>query len=216
MIAHQWRQPLSVIGMVANNMLIDIDLNDFESKKAEKYSQDILEQTEHLSDTINDFRNFFKPDKEAVIIEILTVITGTYSIVKSLLKNNNIEFKTSFETHSKVYVFERELIQVFINIINNAKDALVENHIENAWIDIKIYDDEKYVNTEVCDNGGGIDNSVIENIFDPYFTTKDDKNGTGLGLYMSKMIIEEHLHGIIEANNTDTGTCVKVRLPKDG
>ena len=215
MIAHQWRQPLSVISMDANNMLLDIALENFNTDEAEKYANSITEQTQHLSKTIDDFRNFFKPDKVISEVNIRETVDSTLTIVKDALKNNNIELTSSFETDKDVKAYPRELMQVFINIINNSKDALKLHKREDALINIRVYEDEKYINTEICDNGGGIDADILSKVFDPYFSTKDEKTGTGLGLYMSKMIIEEHLNGIIEACNKDEGACFTVRLLKE-
>ena len=215
MIAHQWRQPLSVISMDANNMLLDIALENFNTDEAEKYANSITEQTQHLSKTIDDFRNFFKPDKVISEVNIRETVDSTLTIVKDALKNNNIELTSSFETDKDVKAYPRELMQVFINIINNSKDALKLHKREDALINIRVYEDEKYINTEICDNGGGIDADILSKVFDPYFSTKDEKTGTGLGLYMSKMIIEEHLNGIIEACNSDEGACFRVRLLKE-
>ena len=215
MIAHQWRQPISVISMDANNMLLDIGLEDFNITEAERYAKSITKQTQHLSETIDDFRNFFKPDKIILEINIKEVLDSTFPIVKDSLINNNIELTTSFETDREVKAYPRELMQVFVNIINNAKDALKSNNQNNASISIRVYEDEKYVNTEICDNGGGIDIDVLPKVFDPYFSTKDEKTGTGLGLYMSKMIVEEHLNGFIEAYNTDKGACFNIGLLKE-
>ncbi|MBU0720664.1 PAS domain S-box protein [bacterium] len=214
MIAHQWRQPIAGISMDANNMLVDIAIGDFDANTAEKYSRDILEQTSHLSKTIDDFRNFFKPDKTFSKVKMQTIIGETYAIVKESLINNNIEFKAKYNSYSEVSAYQRELMQVFVNIINNAKDSLVSNGIKNALISINVYDDGKYVNTEVCNNGTGIEEDILQKIFDPYFTTKDEKNGTGLGLYMSKMIIEEHLNGKIDVCNSNQGVCFIIRLLK--
>ncbi|MFA6136598.1 MAG: PAS domain S-box protein [Sulfurimonas sp.] len=214
MIAHQWRQPIAGIAMDANNMLLDIALNEFDINSAEKYSISIIDQTEHLSKTIDDFRNFFKPDKTLTTVTLKDIIEETHAIVKDSLKNNSIEFKSSYDSDTEVKAYPRELMQVFVNIINNAKDSLVANKREDAVITVKVYDDEEYVNTEVCDNGVGIDIEILPKIFDPYFTTKDEKTGTGLGLYMSKMIIEEHLKGKIEVSSEDKGACFRVRLLK--
>lgn len=215
MIAHQWRQPIAGIAMDANNMLLDIALDTFSASDAAKYAQEILDQTSHLSKTIDDFRNFFKPDKSVISVKVENILENTLAIVKESLTNNNITLNTTYRSESLVDAYPRELMQVFINIINNAKDSLLSNHIKDGHIDINIYDDEEYVNTEICDNGGGIDVTILPKIFDPYFSTKDEKTGTGLGLYMSKMIIEEHLHGLIEAtNNTNGGACFNVRLLK--
>lgn len=215
MIAHQWRQPISCIAMDANNMMMDIGFDTFDTVTAEEYAKNILEQTQHLSKTIDDFRNFFKPDKSRVSLKLQNLMDETLTIVKDSLANNTISLQISYLSQTEVDVYPRELMQVFVNIINNSRDALMSDHTPNALIEIKIYDDEYYVNTEICDNGSGIDATILPKIFDPYFSTKDDKTGTGLGLYMSKMIVEEHLHGKIEvSNNQDKGACFKVRLLK--
>jgi len=215
MIAHQWRQPISTISMDANNMLVDIALGDFNTADAEKYANRIIEQTQHLSRTIDDFRNFFKPDKVISEVDIKETVENALSIVHYSLEKNNIELITSFETDKKVKAYPRELVQVFVNIINNSKDILVQNKQNNASINIRVHEDEKYINIEICDNGGGIDIDILPKIFDPYFSTKDEKIGTGLGLYMSKLIIEEHLNGTIEAYNSNEGACFNIKLLKD-
>jgi len=214
MIAHQWRQPLSIISMDINNLLVDIDLDSLDSNEVKKLSNNILHQTAHLSQTIDDFSNFFKPEKTIARVEIKTILDETYTIVKDSLVNNNIQFIPNIESHLKINAYTRELMQVFLNIINNAKYALIERKIDNAFIKIRVYNDDKYMNTQICDNANGIDKNIIAKIFEPYFTTKE-KNGTGLGLYMSKMIIEEHLNGILEVANSDVGACFTVRLPLD-
>jgi PAS domain S-box-containing protein len=214
MIAHQWRQPISVIALDANNMLVDIKLNDFSAANAEKYAKDILHQTQHLSKTIDDFRNFFKPDKAISKVNMQDVLDETYHIIKDSLSNNTIELKKSYTSVSEVDAYPRELMQVFVNIINNSKDSLLANHRDNPFIEVKVYEDENYVITDICDNGVGIDEKIQAKIFDPYFTTKDEKTGTGLGLYMSKVIIEDHLHGKLETFNMDKGACFRVMLLK--
>lgn len=215
MIAHQWRQPLTVISMDANNMLLDIRLDDLNINNIKEYADDILMQTQHLSKTIDDFRNFFKPDKSASRLKIKEVLESTYIIVKDSLVNNNISLETSYTSESEVDAYERELMQVFVNIIMNAKDSLMQQKPEHACISIKVFEDEKAVITDICDNGTGIDKAILSKVFDPYFTTKDEKTGTGLGLYMSKMIIEDHLHGHIEAYNQKiSGACFRVKLYK--
>lgn len=216
MIAHQWRQPISIVSMIANNILLDAALGSFDASKAQSYSKDIIEQTQHLSKTIDDFRNFFKPDKSVSKIDIKDIMDEVFSIVKESLKNNSIKFNISYESKTQIEGYPRELMQVFVNIINNAKDALVSKKTKDALIEVNIYEDEKYLNTKICDNAGEIPKDILFKIFDPYFTTKDEKTGTGLGLYMSKMIIEDHLHGIIEVLNIQNGVCFIVRLPKTG
>ncbi|WP_331774135.1 PAS domain S-box protein [Sulfurospirillum sp. 1612] len=215
MIAHQWRQPLSTISMDANNMLLDIALEQLDMSHAENYAHNIMQQTQHLSQTIDDFRNFFKPDKVIVTVKIEEIVEQTLSIVADSLKNNSITLTTSFETDKLVDTYPRELMQVFVNIITNAKDALVLQKKENALISIRVYEDHHYINTTICDNGGGIDEAILPKVFDPYFSTKDEKTGTGLGLYMGKMIIEKHLGGILEVCNNHAGACFTIRLLKN-
>jgi len=215
MIAHQWRQPLSVISMDANNILLDIAMGDLDVNASEEYANSIVQQTQHLSGTIDDFRNFFKPDKAISKINIRDTINKTLSMVADSLKSNSIKLKSTFETEKQVDAYPRELMQVFVNIITNAKDALISNKSDVAQINIRVYENEKYVNTEICDNGGGIDADTLPKVFDPYFSTKNEKNGTGLGLHMSKMIIEEHLHGKIEVKNKNEGACFTVSLLKN-
>ncbi len=215
MIAHQWRQPVSGIAMDANNMLLDIALGDFSAEAAEAYGKEILGQTEHLSKTIDDFRNYFKPEQVTVKVTLKQVLEDTYTIVRESLSSHNIAFTITYSSESEVNAYPRELMQVFVNIINNAKDALIAKSAKDARIELRVINDGEYVTTEICDNGGGIDASIIDKVFDPYFTTKDAKTGTGIGLYMSKMIIEEHLHGLLEVSNSDDGACFRVRLLKN-
>jgi len=215
MIAHQWRQPIAVIAMDANNMLVDIALDSFDVNTAESYAKNITSQTQHLSKTIDDFRNFFKPDKEISEVNISKILDDTFVIVKDSLKNNNIELITTFDTDKLIKAYPRELMQVFVNIITNAKDALVTKKPKSPVINIRVYEDEEYLNTEVFDNGGGVDIGILSKIFDPYFSTKEEKNGTGLGLYMCKMIIENHLNGSIEVSNKQEGACFTIRLLKN-
>lgn len=134
--------------------------------------------------------------------------------MKDSLKNNNITFTSSFETQTEIDAYPRELMQVFVSIITNSKDALVYMKKENAFIAVRVFEDEKYVITEICDNGGGIADDILPKVFDPYFSTKNEKNGTGLGLYISKTIIEDHLKGLIEVYNNKNGASFIIRLLK--
>ena len=213
MIAHQWRQPIAGISMDINNLLLDIELGEFNVESAKQYSYNILSQTTYLSKTIDDFRNFFKPDKTPTKINLNAIIDETYSLVKDALKNNNISFEKIADEEIYVEVYPRELMQMFVNIINNSKDAIVGSNQDNGRITAKIYSENSDAVVEITDNGGGVDEQIIQKIFDPYFSTKDDKSGTGLGLYISKMIIEDHLKGRIVGKNTDDGFSIKVCLP---
>ena len=213
MIAHQWRQPITVIAMGANNMLVDIELEEVKEESFKEEAKNILKQTEYLSKTIDDFRNFFRPDKEKEEVNLEEVMTEAQKIIGKTLEHANITLSIKDKNGYKVKTYSRELLQVFINLLKNSKEALIEHREKDRHIDVMISDDADNVITTVCDNGGGIDEAIIDKIFDPYFSTKDEKTGTGLGLYMSKTIIEKHLHGMLEVSNTKEGACFKIAIP---
>jgi len=213
MIAHQWRQPITVIAMGANNMLVDIELEEVNEESIKEQAESILKQTEYLSKTIDDFRNFFRPSKKKEEVKLEEVMAEAEVIIDKSLENNKITLTIKDNNGYKVKTYSRELLQVFINLLKNAKESLIEHREKDRHIDVMISDDVDNVITTICDNGGGIDEAIIERIFDPYFSTKDEKTGTGLGLYMSKTIIEKHLHGMIEVSNTKEGACFKITIP---
>jgi len=215
MIAHQWRQPIAAIAMDVNNMLVDIELDNIDIDEFKNSLNGILNQTKHLSDTIDDFRNFFRQKKDKETVKIIDVLNDVLKIIGKSLQNNNIELTIKNNSNSVLNIYARELLQVFLNLFSNAKYALVENKKEGRKIDVVIDEDEKIVKILVCDNGGGIKDDIIHKIFEPYFSTKPQKQGTGIGLYMSKMIIDKHLYGTIEAYNKEDGACFKIVLYKE-
>jgi len=217
MIAHQWRQPISVIAMEANNMLADIEFDEIETEAFSRDAQIIIEQTQHLSKTIDDFRNFFRPGKKKEQAIPRDVMEECFAIVGKSLENNNIEVIKNYQTDRSLLIYSRELLQVFINLIKNAKEALTEHQTNNRKIIIDIFEkkeqDVSYVLIHIIDNAGGIPEDIQDKVFEPYFSTKGKQSGTGLGLYMSKTIIEEHLDGKIEINNTDNGVQFSMKIP---
>jgi PAS domain S-box-containing protein len=217
MIAHQWRQPISVIAMGANNILADIELNMINEETLRVGARDIIEQTQHLSKTIDDFRNFFKPNKEVEDVSIKNLIDEVLQIMGKSLENNDIELNINMEENFVVKTFSRELLQVMINIIKNAKEVINEREIKSGeiWIDISKTSHNELCLIKVSDNGGGFEEELQERLFEPYFSTKSEKVGTGLGLYMSKIIIEKHLKGSINAYNQKEGACFEINIPID-
>ena len=215
MIAHQWRQPISAIAMDVNNMLVDIELDDIDMEEFKNNLEGILEQTKHLSNTIDDFRNFFKPDKEKEDVELAKVMEDALKIIGKSLQNNNITVLYENNSTSVFHLYSRELLQVFLNLLSNAKDALLEKDAKEKVITIRIDEEESFAKITICDNGGGIKDGIIHKIFEPYFSTKKQKQGTGLGLYMSKIIVNKHLYGSIEAYNKQEGACFVVQLFKE-
>ena len=216
MIAHQWRQPLGVISMDVNNILADIELGTLKDESLQEELKSINEQTTHLSKTIDDFRNFFRRDKVQDYVSIEDVFMSAFNLIGKSLQNNEITIHNEFDGSLKAKVYERELQQVFINILKNAKEAMENNQTQNKRVTNKIYETPEGVVIEICDNGGGMDADVKEKIFEPYFSTKDEKNGTGLGLYMSKIIVEKHLCGSLSVVSSQDGACFKIVIPKEG
>lgn len=212
MIAHQWRQPISVISMACNNILIDVELGMIDNEQLKDSAEEMIEQTEYLSQTIEDFRNFFKPDKKKEIINPKDVIDETLSIMSSSLENNDISIIFEKIDDCKVSVFSRELLQVFLNIMKNAKEAFEDKDISNKIIQISVKKINQSVRIEIYDNAGNINEKIKDKIFDPYFSTKDEKTGTGLGMYMSKTIIEKHLNGELGFYNRDEGVVFYIDL----
>lgn len=215
MIAHQWRQPITAIGMGAQNMQLDIELEEIDPKRFDEKLSKIVEQTHFLSNTIDDFRDFLKPNKKPGTHMLSEILEGALNIIAKSLENNNIKLKKSFKNDIEITTFRNEVIQVLINIINNAKDIIKIKEIEDGLITIEVDADKHNAYIKICDNAGGIPQDVLPKIFEPYFTTKDEKGGTGLGLYMSQMIIEKHLKGKIMVENINGGACFTVLLPRN-
>jgi signal transduction histidine kinase/ABC-type nitrate/sulfonate/bicarbonate transport system substrate-binding protein len=224
MIAHQWRQPLGAI----NSAVISIDLKlnsgilDFDDKDdREKIIKFINEKHKNINNyvetltlTIDDFRNFFKPDKDKEIVRLIAPIQKALLIVDSSLQKNSININLNIDEDDEVEIFQNEILQVILNIIKNAEDNFIEKNSEYRQIDITTQCTNEHCYIKIEDNGGGIEEDIIPNIFDPYFSTKDEKNGTGLGLYMSKIIVEDHNNGELSVKNSQNGACFQIKLPK--
>ncbi len=214
MIAHQWRQPLNNLSILNQTIILKYKTNKLNSDVMEYFKLNSSKQINNMSDTIDDFRNFFKPEKEKIEFYINNVIVDTISIIKPILKQNKITLVNHCtENKYKILGYPNELGQGIINILNNAKDALIDNQIETKEIIISTNQIENNIILKIQDNAGGISENIIEKIFDPYFSTKDDKNGTGLGLYMTKIIIENHMSGEIKVSNIDNGAMFEITLP---
>jgi len=221
-IAHQWRQPLSVISTAASGIKIQKAVNNLSDESLEDFTNKIIDSTTFLSNTIDDFRDFFKPDKEKNSFFINDSIEKSLQIVGSKFKNREIEVIKNLEK-IQIQSFENELIQVFINILNNSRDALENLDIKDRYIFIDTFlVNEKLVIT-FKDNGGGIPQSLINRVFEPYFTTKHKSQGTGIGMFMSEEIITKHLDGVISVSNEKytydgklfKGALFKIVLPLD-
>ena len=202
-IAHQWKQPLSVISTCASGIKFEKEFNEEKDDRLFDALDLIVENTQYLSKTIDDFRNFFKADKIVEDFCINESITHVLKLLKSSIQNHNIQVETHLDGDLIINGYPNEFLQVLINLINNAKDALITQEINTRFITIKTYVRNKEYFIEINDNGGGVDESIISKIFDPYFTTKHKSQGTGIGLYMSHQIIVEHMNGTINAKNIE-------------
>ncbi len=199
-IAHQWRQPLSVISTAASGIQMQRAYNILDESIMDKSLELIVSTTEHLSGTIDDFRNFFKQDKEKTEFKIGDSITKSLNIVSSKFKNRNIVIQQDL-VEIKVLGFENELVQVIMNLLNNSRDALEKIDINDRIIFIKTFIKNKKAYLTIQDSGGGIPEDIIGKVFEPYFTTKHQAQGTGIGLYMSAEIIAKHMNGDLEVEN---------------
>ncbi len=216
MIAHQWRQPLSAIGVTTQNLDLHLDINDTVDKKLFKNEISLIsEYIKYLSQTIDDFRNFFRDDKDKENILFEDIVNNALKIIGKALKSNNIEVETSFNSNKKINIYKNELSQVVLNLIQNAEDAIVDNNIKNPKIIIEIQESKLGQTLSIKDNAGGIKDDILNKIFEPYFSTKKNKNGTGLGLYMSKIIIEDHCRGSLSVENIEDGVEFKISLEEN-
>jgi signal transduction histidine kinase len=212
-IAHQWRQPLNTIGLINQDLYFKMMLNKFKDEDFKKAHTQIDKNIQYMSKTIDDFRNYYNTDKQVTSYLLRGVVDDVVNIVEATLSHEKINLTIVSKDDIYVSGIRNELIQVIINIINNAKDALKEKNIENKMISIFIKEDQDNAYISILDNANGIKENIIDKIFDPYFTTKFAHQGTGIGLYMSKMIIEKNLGGSLSVNNEKNGACFKITLP---
>ncbi len=212
MIAHQWRQPLNFIGTTTAAIQFDIFFNKLDKDELLKHTDNIAKQSQYLSDTIDDFRNFFRNDTGVEDISYSELIDSVLNIIGESIESKGITIIKDLKSKNTFTTYSNELKHVIINIIKNAEDILLENKVQNPYIKITTYDEELHSILAISDNGGGISEDVMEKIFDPYFSTKTKKNGTGLGLYMSKIIVEEHCAGSLQVGNTKDGAEFKILL----
>jgi len=212
-IAHQWRQPLNALSLLLQKQQIFYERGVLTPDKIQESVEKGTMLINKMSSTIDDFRDFFKPSKQKVIFDIKHAIDSTLELIDAALYNQNIRLNIDIQEGNKIYGYENEFSQVILNIINNAKDALVQKKIQNSEINLQTYLKDNIIHLQICDNAGGIADNHLNKIFEPYFTTKEEGQGTGIGLYMSKMIIEENMGGKVYAENKNQGACFTISFP---
>ena len=214
MIAHQWRQPLQAVSILIQKLpLIKMVDGQISDELLEDVVSQVGSQLDYMSKTIDDFRDYFKPNKKKEEVYIENVINKSMDFLTYLFKINSVEIRYKNGSTSKIELFLNEMVQVFINLAKNSCDAMIEREIKDRFINIYSYEKNKKLYIEFEDNAGGISKNFLNKIFEPYFSTKSNKNGTGLGLYMIKTIIEQYSFGKIDVYNTEVGTKFIIELP---
>ena len=217
MIAHQWRQPLTAISARVNNLLFKIIMDEKINKELfQEQLEHIGEYSQHLSKTIDDFRGFFDKYKTKDKTTLEDIVNSTLSIIQTSTENKNIKIITDLNSNQIIETYSSEVKQVVLNLLKNAEDALLDTKTTNPMITIQTKSDlDNNQLLIVKDNAGGIPDNIIDNIFDPYFSTKKEKDGTGIGLYMSKTIIEDHCGGKLSVSNNNDGAVFKIVFNKE-
>jgi signal transduction histidine kinase len=212
MIAHQWRQPLSAISATSATITVQAQLETLNNDKAYELAKNISSTSQHLSKTIDDFRNFFNDNKEKELSSLKEIVEDTLNIMEASIVNKNITIVTNSLCQKEFETFPSEVKQVLLNILKNAQDVLIDKEIPNPKITLNTSCSDKVQTLSISDNAGGIPQDIIHKIFDPYFSTKLQKDGTGLGLYMSKMIIEDHCEGKLYVHNSESGAVFTIKF----
>lgn len=211
-IAHQWRQPLNTLGLVIQQVQLYHDLGDFNGEFLKEKTLMCMGLIQHMSLTIDDFRDFFRPDREKEVFEVNQIIERTLTLIIESFKNQHIGIELHMDAHPMISGYPNEYAQVLLNILMNSKDALAGHKPEDARIVLHSFEENGKAVITITDNGGGIAGGVIDRIFDPYFTTKETDKGTGIGLFMSKAIIEKNMGGRLTVRNTGGGAEFRIEV----
>lgn len=210
-IGHQWRQPLNNLSLLIHDVREALEFGEINDQYIDRFTRESMLQIKHMSRTINDFRKFYKPNKEKTLFSVGDSIEEALSIFSMSLKNHGIQVEFEYRGQQMAYGYPNEYSQVVLNILTNARDAFVQKDINNRKLHINIGETKEIVTAEFIDNAGGIEPTLLKKVFDPYFTTRE--NGTGLGLYLTKMILKK-MNGSVSVENTGDGARFCVSVPK--
>ena len=211
-IAHQWRQPLNTLALLIQQTVLFHDTPRFSRDFLQSNSDKAMALIKHMSETIDDFRDFFKTDKEPVYFDINRMIEKTIALIEQNLLTHNIKVVFQSEGDAPATGYPNEYGQVILNILSNARDVLIERNIGNAMISLRSYVEGAKKVVTITDNAGGVDEAIIDRLFEPYFTTKGPDKGTGIGLFMSKTIIEQSMGGRLTIRNTGKGAEFRIEI----
>ncbi|HJV67405.1 MAG TPA: PAS domain S-box protein [Geomonas sp.] len=211
-IAHQWRQPLNTLGLIVQELPRMYGRDLFNKEYLDSSAARAMQVINYMSKTIDGFRNFFGPDKEKESFRVAEVLNKTVSIVEAAFRELKLTIRVEADQGLEVYGYPNEFSQVILNVLVNAKDALLERRIEQPRVSVRLFREHDRTVMTIADNAGGIAPEIMERIFDPYFTTKGPDKGTGIGLFMSKTIIEKNMNGSLTARNTEEGAEFRIEV----
>ena len=212
-VAHQWKQPLNAISMLTDILVSEYGDGDVDEAYLKEYRETLWKQLDHLLNTLDEFRSFFRPNKEKAAFNLLKSIDAVLLLIHDEFMGKAITFEVDGDESIELYGVENEFKHIVLNILNNAKDAFIENEISPRMIKVTFHKQDEGVIMEICDNAGGIPDSVIHDIFKANVTTKSEGKGTGIGLYMSAQIAEK-MDATLEVENTDEGACFIFTSPE--
>jgi signal transduction histidine kinase len=210
-IAHQWRQPLNALAIIVSNIKDDYDYGELDGERLDQAISRVRHLLEQMSNTIDDFRDFFRPDREPIGFDVAAAVEEALFVMEASLHINRISLDKRMQPGLLTFGHANQFSQAVLNLIANAKEALQLAKVIPARIAVEVVRDGDQAVLTVRDNAGGIPADVLPRVFEPYFTTKEQ--GSGIGLYMTKMIIERNLHGTITASNDGSGALITVRVP---
>lgn len=212
-VAHQWKQPLNAITMLTDLLIIEHRQGSVDEAYLKEFKSDMWSQVDHLLTTLSEFRSFFRPDKASEVINMRKTLDAVLLLVKDELMKNTINVTLDCEDDISAMVIKNEFKHIVLNILNNAKDAFVDNNIAKREITINVFEDQESVILEIQDNAGGIPEQILPDIFKANVTSKAEGKGTGIGLYMSKQIADK-MSAELRAENHDEGALFTLRIPK--
>jgi PAS domain S-box-containing protein len=213
-IAHQWRQPLNALSLYISNLVLDYEFKELNDEKIKEFEEHTNRLIQGMSQTITDFTNFLKPDKIKKEFSLIECLNDSIKFIEASYKVNEIEIENNIKKDIKLFGVKSELEQVFMNIFNNSKDAFKERKIENRKVIISAEEENNKVIIKFKDNAGGVDEKIINRLTEPYFSTKFANQGTGVGLYMSDMIIRNTFNGKFIMKNIENGLETKIIVEK--
>ncbi|WP_026842645.1 hybrid sensor histidine kinase/response regulator [Citrifermentans bremense] len=211
-IAHQWRQPLNAVGLLVQDLTLSYEYGNFNKEYLDSSTNKIMQMVRHMSQTIDDFRNFFTPDKEKTSFDPCQVVEKTLGLIEGSLADKGITFEVHCGHAPNITGHPNEFSQVLLNILTNAMDAFGERKPPQPKLRVSIDSEDGKIVVTIADNAGGMPKHVLGRIFEPYFTTKEQGKGTGIGLFMAKNIVEKSMHGSLTARNIDGGAEFRIEV----